>query len=236
MIKVGCCGFVRGMQGYFSQFKLVEVQQTFYKLPKLETAQKWRQQAPSGFEFTLKASQLITHPVTSPTYRKAGLKMVPDSEERYGFFRPSEEVRQAWEKTAEFAQALEAKVIVFQCPPSFKEIPENIDNMRRFFESARNSGFLLVWEPRGDWSEKMVKTLCSELNLIHCVDPFERQPLHGEPRYFRLHGGPRYQHRYTEDELKWLKNKLGGREAYVLFNNINMYNDALTFTRLLETP
>ena len=68
-VKVGCCGFPRGMKDYFSHFRLVEVQQTLYKMPKLETALRWRQQAPSDFEFTLKAWQLITHPATSPTYR-----------------------------------------------------------------------------------------------------------------------------------------------------------------------
>jgi len=49
------------MKDYFTQFKLVEVQQTFYKMPKLDTALGWRQEAPSDFEFSLKAWQLITH-------------------------------------------------------------------------------------------------------------------------------------------------------------------------------
>jgi uncharacterized protein YecE (DUF72 family) len=66
-LKVGCCGFPRGRKEYFRQFRLVEVQQTFYKMPDLETAIKWRQEAPTDFEFTLKAWQLITHPPTSPT-------------------------------------------------------------------------------------------------------------------------------------------------------------------------
>jgi len=29
-VKVGCCGFPVGRQDYFSQFRVVEVQQTFY--------------------------------------------------------------------------------------------------------------------------------------------------------------------------------------------------------------
>jgi uncharacterized protein YecE (DUF72 family) len=233
-VKVGCCGFSRGMKDYFGQFSLVEVQRTFYKMPKLATALKWRQQAPADFEFTLKAWQLITHPAASPTYRKAGLKIPSGSEERYGFFRPSEEVRQAWEETRRFAQALGARVIVFQCPPSFRETTENVDNMRRFFKSESTSGFLRVWEPRGDWHEQTIKSLCLELDLIHCVDPLEREPLHGQPQYFRLHGGPRYQHRYSEEELQRLKDKIGNTDAYVLFNNLNMYHDALAFDRLMK--
>lgn len=232
-VRVGCCGFARGMMEYFSQFKLVEVQQTFYKLPKLETALKWRQHAPPDFEFTLKASQLITHPATSPTYRKAGLKIPKGSEECYGFFRVSKELLQAWEETKRFAKALEAKVIVFQCPPSFTESPENVGNLRKFFKSAQDSGFLHVWEPRGDWRERTIERLCSELELIHCVDPFVMKPIYGKLNYFRLHGGPRYQHHYSDEELRWLKTLVQDKETYVLFNNVNMYNDALAFSRLL---
>lgn len=231
-VKVGCCGFARGMKDYFSRFRLVEVQQTFYKMPSLETALKWRQEAPSDFEFTLKAWQLITHPPTSPTYRRAGLKISPGTAERCGFFRPSDEVHEAWRETKSFAQALEARVIVFQCPASFKATPENIDNMRRFFASVKSSGFHFAWEPRGEWGDETIKSLCAELGLIHCVDPFEKEPLRGRPQYFRLHGGPGYRHRYSEEELKSLRDKLAGEEAYVLFNNLNMYNDALAFARL----
>jgi len=233
-VKVGCCGFPIGRKDYFSQFKLVEIQQTFYKMPKLETAQRWRQEAPADFEFTLKAWQLITHPPASPTYRKAGIKIPPDAEEHYGFFKPSDEVHQAWEETRRFAQALEAKVILFQCPPSFKETPENIANMKGFFRSVKDSGFLFVWEPRGGWSELTIKALCSELGLIHCVDHMEKESLYGEPQYFRLHGGPRYRHQYAKEELEYLKGMLRGKKTYILFNNLNMYQDALTFDRLMR--
>jgi len=222
------------MKDYFSQFRLVEVQQTFYKMPRLETTLRWRHEAPADFEFTLKAWQLITQPTASPTYRKAGIKVPSGAEEHYGFFRPSDEVLKAWEETMRFAQALAAKVIVFQCPPSFRETPENIDNTRRFFNSAKDSGFLFAWEPRGEWSEQMIKALCSGLGLIHCVDPMERESLYGEPKYFRLHGGPRYQYRYSEEELESLKDKVGDKETYALFNNLNMHHDALAFDRLMR--
>lgn len=232
--KIGCCAFPGGRKSYFSQFQLVEVQQTFYKMPKLETAQRWRQQAPADFEFTLKAWQLITHLPSSPTYRKAGIKILSGAEEHYGFFRPSDEVNQAWEETRRFAQSLGAKVILFQCPPSFRETPENIANMRRFFNSMKDSGYIFAWEPRGRWSGPTIKALCSELGLVHCVDPMEMESLYGEPQYFRLHGGPHYRHHYTKEELEHLKDKLGDKETYVLFNNLNMYHDALTFARLIK--
>ena len=207
-VKVGCCGFSSGMKNYFSQFRLVEVQQTFYKMPRLETALRWRQEAPADFEFTLKAWQLITHPPTSPTYRKEGIKVPLGTEEHYGFFRPGDEVYKAWEETSRFAQALEAKFIVFQCPPSFRDTPENVDNMRRFFKSVKDLGFFLAWEPRGEWRDQTIKALCLELGLVHCVDPMERKSLYGELQYFRLHGGPRYRHQYSLEELERLKDKV----------------------------
>jgi len=69
-IEVGCCGFVVSQKKYFQLFKLIEIQKTFYQLPQLKTAEKWRKLAPQGFEFTMKAWQLITHEPRSPTYRR----------------------------------------------------------------------------------------------------------------------------------------------------------------------
>jgi hypothetical protein len=38
VVKVGGCGFSGNRKDYFSQFKVIELQHTFYKIPKLETA------------------------------------------------------------------------------------------------------------------------------------------------------------------------------------------------------
>lgn len=231
MVKIGCCGFPKGMRHYFSRFSLVEVQQTFYKPPRVATALRWRDQATTDFEFAIKAWQLITHPPSSPTYRKAGLRIPQGKEPRYGFFRPTEEVMAAWRSTRDIAEALGAKVIVFQCPPSFGEEAQNVENMRRFF-TAIERRFLFVWEPRGAWSDEGIRALCHELDLVHCVDPFLRKPLHGAVNYFRLHGGPGYRHRYTDEELQWLGDRW--REGYFLFNNLSMYDDALRFERIAK--
>ncbi len=234
MIKIGCCGFARGRREYFSQFKLVEIQ-AFYQMSRLETALRWRDEAPPHFEFTLKASQLITHPLSSPTYRRAGLKITPNMGSHYGFFRPTEAVFRAWEETKRFAQILRAKVIVFQCPLSFKETPESLANMKRFFKAVRTEEFLFVWEPRGDWREMIIKAVCSELGLSPCLGPLTKESLYGEIQYFRLHGGSHYRHQYTEEELKCLRDKAKGRKSYVLFNNLNMFQDVLAFKHLVES-
>ena len=85
--------------------------------------------------------------------------------------------------------------------------------IRDCIQLVKDPEFLFAWEPRGGWNEQMIKALCSELVLTHCVDPMETESLYREPRYFRLHGGPPYQHRYSKEELKYLKDKLGDKES-----------------------
>jgi len=247
-VRVGCCGFaVRGgMRAYFSQFKLVEVQRTFYKLPRLQTVQRWRSQAPDDFEFTVKAWQAITHPPSSPTWRKAGLRVPEERWDRYGFLRPTEENFEAWEQIARVCEALKARVCVVQCPPSFRFTPENVENVRAFFSSVDRHGLLVAWEPRADWRQHMdvVEALCEELDLIYVTDVLRHGPGPTGPVFYtRLHGlAPRefdYRYKYTDEDLARLADIIvaledrGVQEAYVLFNNVHMADDAQRFVRLL---
>ena len=234
-IKIGCCGFIVSQQQYFQRFKLIEVQQTFYQLPRLQTAEKWHRIAPPGFEFTLKAWQLITHEHTSPTYHRLGKKIPPAERERYGRFRPTTEVIEAWNQTARFARALKARVILFQCPASFRPNKMNVANMREFFSRIDRGGFRFAWEPRGNWPEDLILQLCRDLDLIHCVDPFKNEPMYGDFQYFRLHGITGYHYHYTDADLARLKTLTARRPSYVFFNNKWMKDDALRFLELIGT-
>ena len=66
-MKVGCCGFATAQEKYFQAFSCVEIDSSFYQLPKVETAARWRAAAPPDFEFAIKAWQVITHRATSRT-------------------------------------------------------------------------------------------------------------------------------------------------------------------------
>ncbi len=225
MIKVGCCGFPTAMKKYFQLFNVVEVQKTFYRPPKIDVAKKWRESAPDDFEFTLKAWQVITHPPNSPTYRKARLEF-----KEGGFFRPIKEVFEAWEVTKEVAEVLNARVIVFQTPRSFKDCDENIKNMKEFFSTLERK-FLFCFEPRG-WKAEKIKEVCRDLNLIHIVDPTIENQLYGDISYFRLHGID-YKHAYSDEELVKIRRSCK-ENSYVMFNNMSMLNDALRFKDLLK--
>lgn len=232
--KVGCCGFTISQQEYFNTFKVIEIQQTFYQLPRLTTAEKWRQSAPPDFEFTLKAWQLITHEAYSPTYKRLNEKIDPVKLRKYGSFKPTEEVKTAWERTAAFAQMLQAKIVVFQCPPSFGPTSKNIANLRYFFEQVNRHGLQFAWEPRGNWPAETVLRLCAELQLIHCVDPFKNQPLYGDFQYFRLHGMNGYNYQYSDAELEQVRNWAQKKFTYVMFNNTMMKEDALRYIHLTK--
>lgn len=228
-LKVGCCGFAGRQAEYFRKFQLVEVQQTFYEPPHLETARRWRVMAPAHFEFTLKAWQLITHQADSPTYRRLRTPLSAEERRHCGHFRESKLVHHAWQKTLDVALTLQARRVLFQCPARFIPTPEHIRQMKRFFQTIDRAGLDLVWEPRGAWPPDLVRDLCLELNLSHAVDPFRDACLAGEIPYYRLHGIGGYSHRFRDEELDELKRKVGRGPAYVLFNNVSMKEDALRF-------
>jgi uncharacterized protein YecE (DUF72 family) len=235
MIKVGCCGFPIKREVYYQNFPVVEVQQTFYQPPQITTGRRWKEEAPLDFEFTMKAWQLITHEPSSPTYRRLRTVIPEEKKKDYGFFKGTEEVDEAWSRTAEFARILDVKKIVFQSPPSFYPSNEHIKNLRQFFKKIERQSFTFVWEPRGKWERKELERLCKELNIIACLDPFERSPIRTSLLYVRLHGKTGYQYTYSESELEKLLEK--GRaypQSYVMFNNSNMYEDGLRFKKLLK--
>ncbi|HEU4748117.1 MAG TPA: DUF72 domain-containing protein, partial [Gemmatimonadaceae bacterium] len=51
-----------GMLGFYaSKFPTVEINNTFYRLPKENVLREWAAQVPEQFTFSIKASQRITH-------------------------------------------------------------------------------------------------------------------------------------------------------------------------------
>ncbi len=233
---VGCCGWGEAKAKYFTHFPVVEVQTTFYEPPSVELAGKWRALAPDTFQFCMKAWQLITHTPASPTYRRLKSRLSPEEKELVGSFRPTEQVSLAWERTAAIALALRARVVLFQCPASFRPDRENLRNLRDFFSHINRYNFALAWEPRGDWSRDLIQGICNEFDLLHCVDPFKAESVPGRGIYWRLHGKTGYSYRYSDEELAQLSAMLlehvqdvGRGPAYVFFNNIWMKDDALRF-------
>ncbi|MEA2490572.1 MAG: hypothetical protein QOH21_2364, partial [Acidobacteriota bacterium] len=120
MIHTGLCGFTINAAEYYATFDVLEVQQTFYEPPSKAVMARWREQAPAGFIFTIKAWQLITHRSTSRTYRRLRTPLTDAQRAECGAFQLSETVLGAWKTTRECARQLRARAILFQCPASFR--------------------------------------------------------------------------------------------------------------------
>lgn len=234
-IKTGCCGFRGSRAEYVRHFPVVEVQHTFYQPPKIETLKVWRDEAPDDFEFTLKAWMLITHEARSPVYRRLKRELSEEERAGCGAFRWTKIVREAWDATRASASALAARLVLFQCPASFKPTTANIKNLRNFFTSIERAGLKLLWEPRGDWPTKTIRELCEELDLVHVVDPFASRTVTPEFCYFRLHGRGSGRYIYEREELEELLEMLPpNRSSYVLFNNVRMLDDAARFQEIVK--
>ena len=254
MLRIGCCGFPVGMARYAQELPVAEVQQTFYRLPKEATVRRWRAAVPDTFIFTMKAWQGITHPATSPTYRRAG--NIPDEvKAQLGHFQPTEPVFWSWKETRDIAAILGAPVILLQAPPSFIQSGEHEGNLAAFFSGIDRGKERIALELRAPWDRETLLALCRRFDLIHCVDPFMDSPVTGAPFYLRLHGQPPgspsgyrltgtppgkriYSYHYTEKDLRWLHDRIAGWETggeiYCLFNNLSMWEDARAFRGLVE--
>ncbi|CAB49075.1 DUF72 domain-containing protein [Pyrococcus abyssi] len=238
MIRVGTCGFCEGKRKYFKDFDTVEIQQTFYRIMQERTLRRWKEEAPEGFTFSIKAFQGITHPPSSPTWRRSNVK----PSRNVGLLKPTSEVFHYWRLTLKEAEVLGARFILIQLPRSFKENEESFSNAEKFFNSIERKDFEIAVELRG-WSEKGIKEFVREFDVIDVTDPLVRIPLHkGKVRYYRLHGRYEegkiiYNHSYSDEELKKLRERVLGwniEESFVFFNNVAMCKDAKRFKSLLD--
>lgn len=232
-IYVGTCGFPKSRRAIYEALDAVELQETFYNMPNPERMAKLRQEAPQ-FRFTAKVFQGLTHPPGSPTFKRTrGFK----PGEKHGLLKPTGENLELWQRFLEAVAPLKPEVLVFQTPPSLRPEPYIYD----FFASVVG-GVKIAWEPRGEtYRDPALIRRVAELGVIIAVDPLRREPPPGFTRYFRLHGlgggEVNYRYRYTGEDLSRLAGiltSLGSGEAYVMFNNVYMYEDALALKRLLK--
>lgn len=236
-VKIGLCGFTIAIAQYPRWFGVVEVQQTFYQPSSPGVMRRWRASVPEGFEFTIKAWQLITHTAASPTYRRLKRPLTDRERADAGAFRDTPIVHEGWRVTVDCARLLSASSILFQCPASFKPTDENLANMRTFFARVdRPEGLRLLWEPRGPWPAEVVSSLCADCGLVHVVDPFVGATVTRGVTYYRLHGITGSRHVYSDEELRRLRAMVPRTgETYVMFNNIPRADDARRFGEGLVT-
>jgi uncharacterized protein YecE (DUF72 family) len=234
-VRVGLCGWTVSQASYVRRFPLVEVQHTFYEPPSDAVLARWRAQVPAGFEFTIKAWQVVTHESSSPTYRRLKQPLPDSARGLVGAFRTTPPVLAGWRRTLDCARVLQATAVLLQCPKSFRPTSDNVGRMRAFLSQVERPAGRLLWEPRGQWPHELLVELCAELDLVHVVDPMQTETVTQEHTYYRLHGTTGARHVHTDEELRRLRDLVDGRPSpYVLFNNLPRTRDAERFLALLQ--
>lgn len=197
---------------YAKDFDTVEINNTFYQLPKQETFKNWRKQAPKNFLYAIKANRFITH-----------IKRLKDAEETLPRF-------------FERAELLKENLgpILYQLPPSFHKDLDRLGYFLHVLSRIGKSGFgrnrTAVFEFRHEsWFSQDTYDLLDKFGVGFCIHDLSGVPtprvITGKIIYVRFHGTiGRYDGNYPKSRLKnwadWIKeniSQVGGVYAY--FNN-----------------
>jgi uncharacterized protein YecE (DUF72 family) len=187
---------------YSHYFTTVEVNATFYRLPKIETFDNWYEKTPENFLWAVKASKFITH-----------TRRLKDSRE------PLERLYSAVERLKE-----KQGPILFQLPPSLSFENELFTSFCKNLKSTHQH-VLEIRHP--SWIDARVFEILRDYNIALCLsDTAGRYPYHevvtADFLYIRLHGSKKlYASEYTEEELlEWARKiKRWDRETYLYFDN-----------------
>jgi uncharacterized protein YecE (DUF72 family) len=152
---------------YASRYPTVEINNTFYKLPREELLARWAAQVPDGFTFTIKASRSITHffRLQAPATRALGFLLT---------------------STATLGNRLGP--ILFQCPADFVR---DIDTLRAFLAQLPNDRRYSIEFRHESWFDDEVLDELRVHDIALCIGEQEdfRTPLLSTATwgYLRLH-------------------------------------------------
>ncbi len=206
---------------YARQFDAVEINNTHYRLPKHETFAAWRDEAPAGFVFAVKASRYITH------YSK-----LTKSSKTYGLF---------FDAIAVLGDTLGP--VLFQTPPRWRVNAERLDS----FLVGLRPGLRTAFEFRHDsWFCDQVYAVLRRHGAAFCIWHLAgvQAPLTvtAPLAYVRLHGPEgAYGGSYSDEALGTWAGRIAawraqGHDIHVYFDNdANAYavHDALRLKQLL---
>ncbi|TMJ13456.1 MAG: DUF72 domain-containing protein [Alphaproteobacteria bacterium] len=236
-IRIGCSGWIyrhwRGLfypeklaqknwfAHYAAEFETVELNTSFYHLPKPDTFTKWRDQAPDGFRYAVKAPRFITH-----------MKKLKDC---------AEPVDEFLSRARNLGETIGP--ILYQLPPRW------ICNVARLEEFAAHlpRDLTHVFEFREkSWLSEEVLAFLDARGFSFCVHDMPGSATErwasGPIAYVRFHGGEgKYWGRYSDEGLlswtDWLVGQANsGRDVWCYFNN-DMFghaiHDALTLRAMV---
>jgi uncharacterized protein YecE (DUF72 family) len=206
---------------YLRDFDTVELNNTFYQLPKEESFDAWRDATPRDFLFAVKGSRFLTHMIKLKDAERGLVNFIPR------------------------AQRLGAKLgpILWQLPPRWNVNVERLEEFLQRLPPEHRYAFELRNET---WMTDAVLELLQKYNAAFCIyelagyhSPIE---LTADWTYVRLHGPTtfKYQGSYSDRQLaKWAERieswKKKMKAIYVYFDNDDSayaVDNALTLKKL----
>jgi uncharacterized protein YecE (DUF72 family) len=186
------------MLGYYaSKFRTVEINNTFYRLPKEGVLQAWAAQVPEPFTFAIKASQRITH--------HARLK--PEGASAVEFLLKN---------TSALAGRLGP--ILFQLPPNLKK---DFDRLRTFLDTLPADRRYTIEFRHESWFDEDVFAALRARDIPMCI---VEKPEFASPVVSTASWGYVRLHRFDYDDAmmaEWAK-RLAAQpwsETYVYFKH-----------------
>jgi uncharacterized protein YecE (DUF72 family) len=187
---------------YFSaRFPTVEVNNTFYNLPKEETFDGWRDASAPGFLIGIKASRYITH-----------VRRLRD---------PGDPVGLLWSRCIRLQDKLGP--VLFQLPPNFRADMDRLESLLRVLPKEMRAAFEFrhrSWET-DEVLDALDRAGCA-LVLADRPAARVRTAVTGGWSYIRFHQGTPTGPGYRRDKLRRWAEKIAGldaREVYAYFNN-----------------
>jgi len=189
---------------YAKHFDTVEINNTFYQLPKEVSVERWRKQAPADFVYTVKANRYITH-----------IKRLKDAAEPIETF-------------FERMNLLKEKLgpVLYQLPPSMQK---DLQRLRDFVKLLPKKSITVFEFRHNSWFSGDVFSLLDESGCSFCIHdmPGIQTPrvVTSDIIYIRFHGPTgKYAGSYSKSSLRawaaWLKDNVKKtRGVYVYFNN-----------------
>lgn len=207
---------------YAEHFDTVEINNSFYRLPKPETFDGWAAQAPAGFRYAVKANRFLTQ-----------AKKLKDCEE------PMARMMPAFRYLGETLGP-----VLYQLPPRFKV---NLERLEAFLELVPKDVVNVFEFREKSWYDDRVFALLERYGASFCAHdmPGSDSPdvAVGPVAYVRFHGGEgKYWGRYSEKRLlrwtDWMMGEAGaGRAVWAYFNNdaeAHAIHDAMTLKAMLR--
>ncbi len=195
------------LEFYSHHFSTVELNVTFYRLPKPRAFETWNSNTPSDFRFVIKGSRYITHIKRLMSGKESIQKFFAVAEPLYG----------------------KLVCVLWQLPPTMKC---DVQKLSQFITDLKEAGPPVrhAFEFRHEtWYVPEVFKLLKSERLILCIpdSPYipRREVITSDYVYLRFHGGTKlYGSEYSEDEIEewaqkiklWIKDK---KHVLVFFNN-----------------